>query len=106
VSFVGHDPVPGMRAGLLAEVRRALVPGGVVFVVDHNRPRRSLPALLAVLRRPWVPGASPRRRWRRTAYLTAREMQAADLAVQRLGLAAGERVQVVIATSPRALPAT
>jgi hypothetical protein len=40
-------------------------------------------------------GVTPAIRWRRLAYPTAREIRAAGFVIERLRLAAGERVQVV-----------
>lgn len=97
VSFVGTSTSGGPRRRLLAEIRRALAPGGCALVVDHNRPRGRLAALCALIAAPVPPGASPGARWRRLAYTTAREAQAAGLAVVSLGLASGERVQLVVA---------
>jgi SAM-dependent methyltransferase len=97
LSFVGCAPAPAARRALLAEAGRVLAPGGALAVVDHNRPRRRLAALAALAGPPRVPGRSPAARWRRLAYPTAREVQAAGLGVECLRLAARERVQVVVA---------
>ncbi len=95
LSFLGERGAAAMRAALLAEVARICAPGAVVVVIDHNRPRRRLAALLAVTAAPRPAGATPAARWRRLAYPTARELRAAGFVVERLRLAAGERVQVV-----------
>jgi hypothetical protein len=98
LSLVGHRAPASERSAGLHALAAGLTPAGVAVVVDHNRPRRILAALGALVRWPWVPGSSPLARWRRLAYPTAREVQAAGLRVERLRLVAGERVQIVIAT--------
>ncbi len=107
LSFVGSSPPAAERVRLLAGARAALVTDGWLVVVDHNRPRRPLGAALALVLAPAVPGVSPRTRWRRLAYPTAREVHAAGYHVVGLRLAAAERVQIVIAraSSPRATSA-
>jgi hypothetical protein len=100
LSLLGADPPPAERRALLGEVARVLAPGAALVVVDHNRPRRRASALAALLRAPAIPGASAAARWRRAAYPTAREVQSAGLAVERLRLAVGERVQLVLARAP------
>jgi len=97
VSFVGHAPGPVERRALLAEAHRALAADGVLALLDHSRPRRRLVALAALVRRPFIAGATPGARWRRLAYPAAREVQAAGFTVRRLRLVAGERLQVVVA---------
>jgi hypothetical protein len=98
VSFVGVCPSPAERQRILAEARTHLVSGGTLVVVDHNRPRCFLPAVAAAAGMPpSPPGRSPRGRWRRLAYPTAREVQATGFVVEALRLAAGERVQIVFA---------
>ena len=97
LSFVGCDLTAAEREATLRAAQRALAPNGVLFVIDHNRPRRRLAAFGALLRSPRVLGASPRSRWRRLAYPAAREVKAAGFAVDRMRLAAGERVQVIVA---------
>jgi hypothetical protein len=98
LSVVGCTLPAPERARMLAELAARLVAGGTLVVVDHNRPRRFAAALGALAAAPRVPGWSPRVRWRRLAYPTAREIQAAGLHVDKLALTAGERVQIVIAT--------
>jgi hypothetical protein len=97
VSFVGVAADPARRRALLDAVVHHLTPDGRVVVLDHNRPRRRAAALLAVLAAPRVPARTPAARWRRLAYPTAREAQEVGLVVERLRLAAGERVQLVLA---------
>ena len=97
LSMVGHAPAANDRAALLTELGRVLAAGASLVVVDHNRPRRWSAAVAAVVGAPWVPGCSPAARWRRLAYPTAREIQAAGFAVQWLRFAAGERLQIILA---------
>jgi hypothetical protein len=97
LSWVGRAPTEPACSAALARAEASLAAEGTLVVVDHNRPRRLAAALTAVLRSPGVPGATPATRWRRLAHPTARAVQAAGFRVERLRLAAGERVQVVFA---------
>ena len=97
VRFVGQPAHPPEREVILGHAARALAFGGRLVVVDHNRPRRPLAALLAVVAAPMVPGPSPAARWRRLAYPVAREIALAGFTVESLRLVAGERVQIVFA---------
>jgi hypothetical protein len=97
LSWLGRTPAVQERVAALDRAQAVLAAGGTLIVVDHNRPRRRAAAIAAVLGSPRVPGASPRVRWRRLGHPTAREVQAAGFRVERLRLAAGERVQVVFA---------
>jgi hypothetical protein len=103
LSAVGHA-ASADRVDVLRQLASGLAPGAVAVVIDHNRPRRLLSALAAVVGAPRLPGASPVGRWRRLAHPTARELQAAGFDVERLRFVAGERVQIVMATvaPPRA----
>lgn len=95
VSFLGAEG--HAHAVLLGELARVCAPGGVLIAVDHNRPRRRMAALVAVAARPCPIGPNPAARWRRLAHPTARQVWAAGFTIERLRLAAGERVQVVFA---------
>jgi len=97
LTFVGTSPTAAERGRALACADDVLGAGGRLVVVDHNRPRRRLAALVALAGRPWIPGCSPTRRWRRLAHPTAREVQAAGFRVEQLRLTGDERVQLVIA---------
>ncbi len=97
VSFLCDGADAGARAALLAELARVCVPGGALVAVDHNRPRRRAAAFVALLAPPRPAGRTLVARWRRLARPTAREVRAAGFVVERLRLAAGERVQIVFA---------
>jgi hypothetical protein len=95
--LVGDASSSATRTAVFADAVRMLAPGATLIVVDHNRPRQFPAAVAAVVRAPRPPGRSPAARWRRLARATAQEVRAAGLAVERLRLAAGERIQVVVA---------
>jgi hypothetical protein len=97
LSLVGHAPSAEHRRSGFAALHAALAPEALVIVADHNRPRRRLQALAALVGPPSVPGVAPATRWHRLARPTAREVQTAGFRVVRLALVAGERVQLVIA---------
>ncbi len=106
VSFVGVGPSGADRRHLLAETRRTLALGGQLLLLDHNRPRRWLAAMGALVVAPVPPGATPGARWRRLGYTTAREAQGQGFTVQALRLAGRERVQLVIARVDAAAEST
>ena len=90
VAFLG-SPVHE-RQRLLAVVHTALGPGAPLVVVDHNQPRvwwRRLGGVAMLARRGFGPA--------RGRYPAARELAALGFAVERLRLADGERVQLVLA---------
>lgn len=99
VSFLGRAARPHERQTLLAGLRGLLPPGAPLVLLDHNRPRRWPRRALAALGL-LAAGLPPRR----ARYPAARELQALGFPVVRLRLAAGERVQLVLALRP-ALPA-
>jgi hypothetical protein len=96
VSFIGADTPAELRRRTLDAVRSRLPDGAPLVLIDHNRPRqwwrRPLAALFLVVR-----GLPPSR----ARYPAARELDAAGFQVERLVLAAGERVQVVLARRER-----
>jgi SAM-dependent methyltransferase len=97
LSFLGDASEGDRRDLLLAEVVRIVAPAAHMIVVDHNRPRRRAAALAALLRSPRPARVQPLAAWRRLAYPTAREVHAAGFTVDRLRLAAAERIQVIFA---------
>ncbi|HWP65014.1 MAG TPA: hypothetical protein VNO26_03765 [Candidatus Limnocylindria bacterium] len=92
VSFLGARTPAPLRRRTLEAVRERLAAGAPLVLVDHNRPRqwwrRPLAALLLVAR-----GLPPSR----ARHPAARELDGAGFRVERLRLAEGERVQVVLA---------
>jgi len=92
VAFLGAVADPVERQALLARLHAQLAPGTPLVLVDHNQPRRwwrrvlALPALAAA-------GLAPAR----ARYPAARELLALGFKVERLRLACGERVQLVVA---------
>ena len=100
LSFLGSSATIVERQTALAAAQATLAPDGVLIVIDHNRPRQRVAALAAPARSPRVPGATLAARWRRLSYLVARETRDAGFKITALRLAAGERVQVVLARKP------
>jgi len=92
VAFLGSPPRPATRQALLAALRNRLPAGAPLVLLDHSQPRaawrRVIGALLLAVR-----GLSPSR----ARYPAARELAALGFAVERLRLACGERVQLVVA---------
>jgi hypothetical protein len=92
VTFVGERAAAAVRTSRLAAVRARLAPGAPVLLVDHAQPRpwwRRPGTVVRLLARGLPPS--------RGRYLAARELDAAGFRVERLRLAAGERVQLVLA---------
>jgi hypothetical protein len=83
---------PHERQALLAELRRRLLPGAPLVLVDHSQPRARWRRLGA-----WVGLALAGLPGSRARYPAARELNALGFAVERLQLACGERVQLVAA---------
>lgn len=92
VTFLGAPAAPAERQALLAGLRGRLPANAPLLVVDHNQPRRWWRRGLgaAALAARGLPAS-------RARYPAARELAALGLAVERLGLARGERVQLVAA---------
>ena len=92
VAFLGVPARPAERQALLAGLGRRLVQGAPLVLVDHSQPRawwRRLLGRAALAAR----GLGPAR----ARYPAARELAALGFTVDRLRLAAGERIQLVAA---------
>jgi hypothetical protein len=91
-SFLGAAVPPAARRATLVALRDRLPPGAPLVLLDHNQPRswwrRALGVVALALR-----GLPPAR----ARYPAARELAALGLDVERLRLAQGERVQLVVA---------
>ena len=90
VAFLGLAARPAERQRLLRAMQTALPPGAPLLLVDHNQPRGSWRRVAATVRLV-AAGLGPAR----ARYPAARELAALGLAVERLRLACGERVQLV-----------
>ena len=92
VSFLGERLDRGARLARLDALAARLPAGAPLVVVDHNQPRtwwrRALGAVALAAR-----GLGPAR----ARHLVAREVHGQGFAVERLELACGERVQLVLA---------
>jgi hypothetical protein len=89
-AFVGLSADPAARRACLNLLTERLSSGAPVVLVDHNRPRRvaaQLVGVLALLARGRAPS--------RAAYPAARELRAEGFVIDRLRLAAGERIQLI-----------
>ena len=92
VVFLGAAVPPAERQAELRGLERRLRSGAPLVLVDHNQPRagwRRVPAWLRLA----LAGLGPAR----ARYPAARELAALGFAVERLRLARGERVQLVLA---------
>ena len=90
VVLLGGPHCPQQRQPLLRALQHALPRGAPLVLIDHNQPRSWGRRVLAVLALA-VRGLAPAR----ARYPAARELAALGFAVERLRLAAGERVQLV-----------
>jgi hypothetical protein len=92
VTFLGAHDGPAARQACLARLRSSLARGAPLVLIDHNQPRgwwqRIVGAIVLAMR-----GLAPAR----ARYPAARELAALGLHVERLRLACGERVQLVVA---------
>jgi hypothetical protein len=92
VVFLGAPAQPVERQSALRALARTLAPGAPLVLVDHNQPRTwwrravALPHLLLA-----------RLAAARARYPAARELAAIGFTIERLRLACGERVQLVLA---------
>ena len=92
VAFLGSPPRPAERQALLAALRNRLPAGAPLILLDHSQPRalwRRAVGILVLAARGLAPS--------RARYPAARELAAIGFAVERLRLACGERVQMVVA---------
>jgi hypothetical protein len=92
VTFLGAAGDPTVRQALLAGLQARLPEGTPVVLIDHNQPRTWWRRVLGVAALA-VRGLGPAR----ARYPAARELAALGLDVERLRLAHGERVQLVLA---------
>lgn len=95
VSFRGGRADPAVRQACLATLRARLPAGAPLVLVDHNQPRTLGRRLAGMLCLAWA-GLGPAR----ARYPAARELAALAWRVERLRLACGERVQLVLARRP------
>jgi hypothetical protein len=91
VSFLGARTGPAERQAALSGLRARLPAGAPLLVVDHNQPRDAWRRALSVFAL-LAAGLGPAR----ARYPVARELAAAGFRVERLRLACGERVQLVL----------
>ena len=92
VAFLGAPGRPEERQRVLRDLRRRLPAGARLVLVDHNQPRawwRRILAAPSLVRA----GLGPAR----ARYPAARELAALGFQVERLRLAAGERIQLIVA---------
>jgi len=90
--FLGESVDCDTRRTRLDGLAARVPPGAPLVAVDHNQPRarwRRLPGALVLLTR----GQSPAR----ARHPVARELQTCGFTIERLRLASGERVQLVLA---------
>jgi len=92
VVFLGAPARPAARQACLRAVERRLPAGAPLVLLDHNQPRAPWRRLLAALGLV-AAGLGPAR----GRYPAARELAALGYAIERLGLACGERAQLVLA---------
>ncbi len=91
-TFLGAGDGPADRQQILAAVRARLPMGAPLVLLDHNQPRtwwRRLVGVAALTLRGLPPA--------RARYPAARELATLGLRIERLRLARGERVQLVVA---------
>jgi hypothetical protein len=92
VVLLGTRARPAERQATLAALRARLPAGAPLVLIDHNQPRswwRRLIGVAALLGAGLPPA--------RARYPAARELAALGFTVERLALAGGERVQLVLA---------
>jgi hypothetical protein len=92
VVFLGTRARPAERQSTLRDLGRVLPPGAPLLLVDHNQPRAWWRRAVAVPHHLVARVGAARAR-----YPAARELAAVGFTVERLRLACGERVQLVVA---------
>ena len=92
VAFLGSRSGPAERQTLLAALRDRLPAGATLVLLDHSQPRALWRRALGVLDLAVRGLAASRAR-----YPAARELAALGFGVERLRLASGERVQLIVA---------
>jgi len=92
VVFLGTRARPAERQSTLRDLARTLPAGAPLLLVDHNQPRTWWRRAIAVPHRLAARVGAARAR-----YPAARELAAIGFTVERLRLACGERVQLVVA---------
>jgi hypothetical protein len=92
VVFLGERADTAARLERLAAAGARLRPGAPLLLVDHNQPRSWWRRVLG-----WVALAARGLTPARARVLAARQLDAAGFRVECLRLAAGERVQLVLA---------
>ena len=92
VAFLGAPAEPAERRGVLDGLHQSLPANAPLLLVDHNQPRTLLRRTLG-----WLALATAGLGPSRARYPSARELAARGFTVDRLRLACGERVQLVLA---------
>ena len=92
VTFLGARDDPTSWQASLASLRSRLAHGAPIVLIDHNQPRAWWRRVLGVATLA-IRGFGPAR----ARYPAARELATLGLDVERLRLACGERVQLVVA---------
>ena len=95
VAFLGSPARPDERQRTLREIWHRLTEGSPLVLVDHAQPRTAGRRAVSALRLR-LSGFPPSR----GRYPAARELAALGFAIERLRLACGERVQLVVARRP------
>ena len=91
VTFLRAPARPADRQAVLRTLQGRLPPGTPLLLVDHSQPRARWRRAIGVLRLA-LAGLPPAR----ARYPAARELAALGFGVERLRLACGERVQLVL----------
>jgi hypothetical protein len=92
VAFLGAVAAPTERQRVLHALRTRLPAGAPLVLIDHNQPRALARRVLG-----WLVLAAAGLGPARARYPGARELRALGFTIDRLRLACGERVQLVLA---------